>query len=175
MCASDADLPVQREKANRKRSALIAKQPSNLRERYVPLLDVLEREAMSQTIDDTVEACVLLSQPLGERSLAQAQRFCRCRFPRCRHASVKAPPGVARAGPRSPAYSGHGLRAGSATGATRAGVSTFKIRRPTGYASDAVHSHYVREENSFSGTPPAFSSNRSNDPSACSQLSGDLR
>ena len=36
------------------------------------------------------------------------------------------------------------LRAGFATSATRAGVSTFKIRQQTGHASDAMLSRYVR-------------------------------
>ena len=42
-------------------------------------------------------------------------------------------------------YSGHSLRAGLATSATRAGVSTLKIRQRTGHASDAMLSRYVRD------------------------------
>jgi integrase len=48
-------------------------------------------------------------------------------------------------------YSGHSLRAGFATSATRAGVSTFKIRQQTGHASDAMLSRYVREGELFLG------------------------
>ena len=48
-------------------------------------------------------------------------------------------------------YSGHSLRAGFATSATRAGVSTFKIRQQTGHASDTMLSRYVREGELFLG------------------------
>jgi len=48
-------------------------------------------------------------------------------------------------------YSDHGLRAGFATSATRAGVSTFKIRQQTGHASDAMLSRYVRDGELFLG------------------------
>jgi hypothetical protein len=48
-------------------------------------------------------------------------------------------------------YSGHSLRAGFATSATRAGVSTFKIRQQTGHGSDAMLSRYVREGELFLG------------------------
>jgi integrase len=48
-------------------------------------------------------------------------------------------------------YSGHSLRAGFATSATRAGVSTFKIRQQTGDASEAILSRYVREGELFLG------------------------
>jgi integrase len=48
-------------------------------------------------------------------------------------------------------YSGHSLRAGFATSATRAGVSTLKTRRQTGHASDAMLSRYVREGELFLG------------------------
>jgi len=41
-------------------------------------------------------------------------------------------------------YSGHSLRAGFATSAALAGVSTMKIRAQTGHASDAMLSRYVR-------------------------------
>jgi hypothetical protein len=43
------------------------------------------------------------------------------------------------------------LRAGFATSATRAGVSTFKIRQQTGHASDAMLSRYVRDGELFLG------------------------
>ena len=42
------------------------------------------------------------------------------------------------------AYSGHSLRAGLATSAVIAGVSTVSIRRTTGHASDAMLARYVR-------------------------------
>ena len=50
---------------------------------------------------------------------------------------------MAAAGFDPTGYSGHSLRAGFATSATRAGVSTFKIRQQTGHASDAMLSRYV--------------------------------
>ena len=48
-------------------------------------------------------------------------------------------------------YSGHSLRAGFATSAARAGVSTFQIRRQTGHASDAMLSRYIRDGQLFLG------------------------
>jgi len=48
-------------------------------------------------------------------------------------------------------YSGHSLRAGFATSAIRAGVSTFKIRQQTGHASDAMLSRYIRDGELFLG------------------------
>lgn len=42
------------------------------------------------------------------------------------------------------AYSGHSLRAGLATSAVIAGVSTLSIRRTTGHASDVMLARYVR-------------------------------
>jgi integrase len=48
-------------------------------------------------------------------------------------------------------YSGHSLRAGFATSATRAGVPTFKIRQQTGHASEAMLSRYVRDGELFLG------------------------
>jgi integrase len=48
-------------------------------------------------------------------------------------------------------YSGHSLRAGFATSATRAGVSTFKIGQQTGHPSDAMLSRYVRDGELFLG------------------------
>jgi integrase len=46
-------------------------------------------------------------------------------------------------------YSGHSLRAGLATSAARAGVSSWKIRQQTGHASDAMLSRYVRDGKLF--------------------------
>ena len=48
-------------------------------------------------------------------------------------------------------YSGHSLRAGFATSAAQAGVSTLKIRAQTGHASDAMLSRYVRDGELFVG------------------------
>jgi len=48
-------------------------------------------------------------------------------------------------------YSGHSLRTGFATSATRAGISTFKIRQQTGHASDAMLSRYIRDGELFFG------------------------
>jgi integrase len=58
---------------------------------------------------------------------------------------------MAAAGFDATGYSGHSLRAGLATSATRAGVSTFKIRQQTGHASDAMLSRYVRDGELFLG------------------------
>ena len=58
---------------------------------------------------------------------------------------------MAAAGFDPSGYSGHSLRAGFATSATRAGVSTFKIRQHTGHASDAMLSRYVRDGELFLG------------------------
>jgi integrase len=58
---------------------------------------------------------------------------------------------TAAAGLDPTGYSGHSLRAGFATSATRAGVSTFKIRQQTGHASDAMLSRYVRDGEVFLG------------------------
>ena len=46
-------------------------------------------------------------------------------------------------------FSGHSLRAGFATSAVQAGVSTLKIRSQTGHASDAVLGRYVRDSELF--------------------------
>jgi integrase len=54
---------------------------------------------------------------------------------------------MAAAGFDPAGYSGHSLRAGFATSATRAGISTFKIR----HASDAMLSRYVRDGELFLG------------------------
>jgi integrase len=48
-------------------------------------------------------------------------------------------------------YSGHSLRAGFATSAAQAGVSTLKIRTQTGHASDAMLSRYIRDGELFVG------------------------
>jgi len=48
-------------------------------------------------------------------------------------------------------FSGHSLRAGFATSAAQAGVSTLKIRQQTGHASDAMLARYVREGELFTG------------------------
>jgi integrase len=58
---------------------------------------------------------------------------------------------MAAAGFDPTGYSGHSLRAGFATSATRAGVSTIKIRQQTGHASDAMLSRYVRDGELFLG------------------------
>jgi integrase len=47
------------------------------------------------------------------------------------------------------AYSGHSLRAGLATSAVIAGVSSLSIRRTTGHASDAMLARYVRVGDMF--------------------------
>lgn len=46
-------------------------------------------------------------------------------------------------------FSGHSLRAGFATSAVQAGVSTFKIRSQTGHVSDAMLARYVRDGELF--------------------------
>lgn len=48
-------------------------------------------------------------------------------------------------------YSGHSLRAGLATSAAQAGVSTWKIRQQTGHASDAMLARYIRGSELFKG------------------------
>ena len=48
-------------------------------------------------------------------------------------------------------YSGHSLRAGLATSAAQAGVSTLSIRRQTGHRSDVMLNRYVREGELFLG------------------------
>jgi integrase len=58
---------------------------------------------------------------------------------------------LAAAGFDPTGYSGHSLRAGFATSAICAGVSTFKVRQQTGHASDAMLSRYVREGELFLG------------------------
>lgn len=46
-------------------------------------------------------------------------------------------------------YSGHSLRAGLATSAAMAGVSSFDIRKQTGHASDAMLARYIRSGEVF--------------------------
>jgi integrase len=53
------------------------------------------------------------------------------------------------------AYSGHSLRAGLATSAVIAGVSTLSIRRTTGHASDAMLARYVRVGDMFTDNAAA--------------------
>ena len=48
-------------------------------------------------------------------------------------------------------YSGHSLRAGLATSAAQAGVSSWKIRQQTGHASDAMLARYIRDSELFIG------------------------
>jgi integrase len=56
---------------------------------------------------------------------------------------------VAAAGIDPTGFSGHSLRAGFATSAVQAGVSTLKIRSQTGHASDAMLTRYVRDGELF--------------------------
>jgi integrase len=58
---------------------------------------------------------------------------------------------LAAAGINPEGYSGHSLRAGFATSAAQAGVSTLKIRAQTGHASEAMLARYVREGELFTG------------------------
>jgi integrase len=46
-------------------------------------------------------------------------------------------------------YSGHSLRAGPATSAAQAGVSSWKIRQQTGHVLDAMVAHYIRDGKLF--------------------------
>jgi Phage integrase family len=46
-------------------------------------------------------------------------------------------------------YSGHSLRAGLATSAAQAGVPSWKIRRQTGHASDAMLARYIPDAELF--------------------------
>ncbi|SNB61977.1 MULTISPECIES: site-specific integrase [unclassified Agrobacterium] len=48
-------------------------------------------------------------------------------------------------------FSGHSLRAGFATSAAEAGVSSWKIRQQTGHASDAMLARYIRSVELFEG------------------------
>ncbi len=56
---------------------------------------------------------------------------------------------VAAAGYDPSAFTGHSLRAGFATSAAQAGVSSLKIRQQTGHASDAMLGRYIRDGELF--------------------------
>ena len=56
---------------------------------------------------------------------------------------------VAEAGLDPARYSGHSLRAGLATSAAQADVSTWKIRAQTGHASDVMLGRYIRDGSAF--------------------------
>ncbi len=56
---------------------------------------------------------------------------------------------VTEIGLDSASYSGHSLRAGLATSAAMAGVSTLDIRKQTGHTSDAMLARYVRSGELF--------------------------
>ena len=56
---------------------------------------------------------------------------------------------VAAVGLEPKEFSGHSLRAGLATFAAAAGVSSWKIRQQTGHASDAMLARYVRDGELF--------------------------
>jgi integrase len=58
---------------------------------------------------------------------------------------------LAGAGLDPAGYSGHSLRAGFATSAAQAGISSFKIRKQTGRASEAMVARYVRDGELFVG------------------------
>jgi integrase len=58
---------------------------------------------------------------------------------------------AAMAGIEPAGLSGHSLRAGFATSAAQAGVSTLKIRAQTGHASDAMLGRYIRDGELFTG------------------------
>jgi integrase len=58
---------------------------------------------------------------------------------------------VAAAAIEPTGYSGHSLRAGLATNAAQAGVSTWKIRAQTGHASDTMLARYIRDADIFEG------------------------
>jgi Phage integrase family len=60
---------------------------------------------------------------------------------------------VADAGIDPTGFSGHSLRAGFATSAVQAGVSTLRIRSQTGHASDAMLARYVRDGELFFENP----------------------
>ena len=56
---------------------------------------------------------------------------------------------VAAIGLTAEDFSGHSLRAGLATSAATAGVSSWKIRQQTGHASDAMLARYIRDGELF--------------------------
>lgn len=53
-------------------------------------------------------------------------------------------------------YSGHSLRAGLATSAAMAGVSTLDIRKQTGHTSDAMLARYVRSGELFTNNAAGY-------------------
>jgi integrase len=57
-------------------------------------------------------------------------------------------------------YSGHSLRAGLATSAAQAGVSSWKIRQQAGHASDAMLARYIRDGVLFTGNAAAHCCDR---------------
>ncbi|MFH1494752.1 MAG: site-specific integrase [Pseudomonadota bacterium] len=57
------------------------------------------------------------------------------------------------AGLNAAQFSGHSLRAGLATSAATAGVSTWKIRQQTGHQSDAMLQRYIRDSQIFKDNP----------------------
>ena len=56
---------------------------------------------------------------------------------------------VAAAGIDAAGYSGHSLAGGLATSAAQAGVPTWRIKRQTRHASDAMLARYVRDGELF--------------------------
>jgi len=56
---------------------------------------------------------------------------------------------LAAAGVDPTGYAGHSLRAGLATSAAQAGVSSWKIRQQTGHTSDAMLARYIRDGELF--------------------------
>jgi integrase len=56
---------------------------------------------------------------------------------------------LASAGVEPRGFSGHSLRAGFATSAAQAGISTMKVRAQTGHASDAMLARYIRDGELF--------------------------
>ncbi len=56
---------------------------------------------------------------------------------------------IAQAGMTPEGYSGHSLRSGFATSAAIAGVSTWRIRKQTGHASDVMLGRYIRDGELF--------------------------
>ena len=56
---------------------------------------------------------------------------------------------VAQAGMNPDGYSGHSLRSSFATSAAMAGVSTWRIRKQTGHASDVMLGRYIRDGELF--------------------------
>ena len=60
---------------------------------------------------------------------------------------------VAAAGINHTDFSGHSLRAGFATSAAQAGVSSLRIRAQTGHASDAMLARYIRDGELFVENP----------------------